>query len=416
MQIPSPTTARFKNPHYLTFTQRQRLMHNENSDYLERLQVPEMKAGDRVTVFYDNQGGPPLLQMRFSALEVALVPENGKGDEIALPTKDITAESTQIPSPFDTDDDLPVPKPPFTQNRKSRSSAGSASSFTPSVVEIVNVPRRTISQRRAQARVILARKGDQAENHQSQDAGISDGEISDSTNNEVSRPYRVSTPGPSISMSGSSSRKAVEAHTHAPSLSISEKSVADSLQAVQELTSQFPSLPPSASFDLSVNWPTSAERTCTPNFDGGFVVHAIGSPTDLAVGHISPPPSPLALELCEEDIALTARRGYERCRTPTSIHSGYSIRTIKPSIPFSNRDTAHLEQFRQSVDLEEGGTKSEWAADPFDDPSFLLATGPKPIDDPTKHLSPGYASVGPNLRPIVIPRRGKNSWRNGLHE
>lgn len=416
LQTPCPTIASLKTPHYLTFTQRQLLTKSEGSDLHGLPRGPSLMdtAGQHVTVLYDIQGGPPLLQMRFSALGVPTVCPNAQARQHLVEPTRVSSES-----PPSFDDALPLPKPSFAQGQKSRHSAASSSSFTPSTIEIIDVPRRTVSQRRAQARVILARTGDQVEKQESKGNGTLDAEIfeSDSADRRSGyRPNRPPTPGPFGSLSRSSHDGTPGgAHGHTATQSVSVKSVADSLQAVQDLAGQFPPLPPSASFVHSVDSAYEG-RTGTSN----HVVHAIGSPTDLeAVRGLPASPSrvsqdetvnlPEAASLnqaYEEDIALASQQEYERCQTPSSSsHSGFSIVTIKQT-----------EQTPQNPETQGDNTVNY---------SPLSFTNPKPpIDEvltrSTAYLSTGKVSVGPSLKPIAIPHRRSNlpeviqCWDDGI--
>ena len=442
-------------PHYLPYSRRNR---NEAFN-LHRFPIINENPDQRVTVLYDDEGGPPLLQMRFSALGVPLTdtptsePEK-EWDKLRLtePT-----QSTQIPlkspPPLDEDDVLPLPNAPFAQEGKNRSSRGSASSMESSIVEIIDVPRRTFSQRLAEARLYRARTRDQIEDQESKTTSPSIERTSDSDD-------PTPTPGHFFSLSRLShdpSPTQLHDHMRTDTQSISIQSISDSIQAVQELASQFPTLPstPSMDFCLEYATPVCGEMTCT----SGQFVFAIGSPSDLEVTSdmrdfvpevsqndagfrsLFPHSNRHRRQPSEEDIVRTPRQEHIP-RTPTSSNTTATIKQwIASSDPVSPDTGISVTGQRQQLGFGTnpfvprpfGDTTrtSEWVDDTSD--NSIVVYGPSPPHSPdnrggfsiqsrvagprTMERVPTVSTtnrpslrgrVGPHLKPIVVPRRKSN--------
>jgi len=275
----SQKVAGIKDPHY--FSQRHSLPNVQYLGIPGTSRFPSIKQTStnkqRVTVLYDVHGGPPLLHMRFSALDVpspSLIADGVQSHPAGTflsPKVDgrhrdgapLSCPSGQLFSPTplesDLDDDvLTMPKLPFAHERKTSGSSGiSISSVAPSIAEIISVPRRTISQRRAEARVFRANsvktQGKVEDEKQWKDTFGQPAFDMTNVGKDIpstllgssdachSEQMRISSAG----TFGPSSPIPVVAHTRTESESISIKSVADSIQAVQELARQFPCLPPS---------------------------------------------------------------------------------------------------------------------------------------------------------------------------
>ena len=441
-----------KPPHYLTFSQRQRQRNEECISRFANLMVNN-NPNQRVTVLYDVHGGPPSLQMRFSVLDVPLnvgIQDRGnEGNNKRRSMKPIRV-SSGLPPPFQLNDPLPLPNAPFAQEgQKNRSNRESASSTASSVIEIIDAPRRTISQRLAAARLFHARSRDEVR-QTSNSPFISDSE------SQFSQLYRAPTPGPLGSISTLNG-----SHTRTDTQSISIKSISDSIQAVQELACQFPTLPSPSSLDGSLDYATPAGIS---RHQSSLFALAIGSPSDLeAVRHsaaeISQVFTPSYLGIfpqgnrhsrrpSEEDIARTPRRGHTNSGawTPSSSHTRDTVITIRPvnydAVPPLTSTT--LQGIPQSAGFskpsppkpsDDATRISEWVDDspnipfvhervpqrldnrggvqiPVHARPFIVA-GPRtmgrvPTVSVTTHRSSLKDRVGSNMKPIVIPSRKPN--------
>jgi len=440
-----------KPPHYLTFSQRQRQRNEECISRFANLMVNN-NPNQRVTVLYDLEGGPPSLQMRFSVLDVPLnvgIQERGnEGNNNKRRSAKPIRVSSGLPPPFEVDDPLPLPNAPFAQEgQKNRSNRESASSTASSVVEIINVPRRTISQRLAAARLFHARSRDEVRQISKDDSPF----ISDS-DSQSSQRYRAPTPGQLGSISTPNGT-----HMRTDTQSISIKSISDSIQAVQELACQFPTLPSPSSLDDPFEYVSPAEKTGISR--QSLFAFAIGSPSDLegrySIAEVSQVDTPTNLgllprgnghsrQLSEEDIARTPRHGhtdsgawtpssshtikpvnYDKVPPLTSItHQGpfQSVGFSKPSPPKPSGDAMRIsewvddspnnkvihERVPQRLD-NQGGVMIPVHSRPF------IVAGPRtmgraPTLPITSHPSRSSLKdrVGSHMKPIVIPSRKPN--------
>lgn len=307
-----------KVPHYQTHSQRHPLSN------VQFLGVPDMSQfasatemstnNQRVTVLYDVDGGPPLLHMRFSTLDVpspsllANGAQTHPADTSPSPKVD-TSQADDAPlscppgqlfssAPFELDlddDDLTMPKRPFADERRTSGSSGMSTSSVTSMVEIISAPRRTISQRRAEARVFRANSVKAQVEYGDEKRPSNRPAFDTSNGNDVAatlltpsdavHPYGLPTWGEQMRTSsagtfGPSDAIPIEAHSRTESQCTSINSATDSIQAVQELASQFPCLPPPASA-MDTEFEVSEESCEEIRCPSGVFGYAIGSPAEL---------------------------------------------------------------------------------------------------------------------------------------
>ena len=289
-----------KVPHYRTYSQRHPLSNVQFLGIPDTSQFASATTNNqRVTVLYDDHGGPPLLHMRFSNLDVPSPSLLANGAQIRpastylSPEVDVSqADGAPLScppgqlfssAPFELDlddDDLTMPKRPFAHERKTSGSSGVSTSSVASMVEIISVPRRTISQRRAEARVFRANSVKARVEFEKDSCG---GPAIDTTNGKditSTLPWGEQMRRSSAGTFGASGANLIEAHTRTESQSTSIRSATDSIQAVQELARQFPCLPaPVSAVDTEFE---ASEGSCeTIRCPSGVFGHAIGSPAEL---------------------------------------------------------------------------------------------------------------------------------------
>jgi hypothetical protein len=437
------TLGGMKGSHYLTFTQRQRLsaMQSAGGNAKAGLQgmtqfatLKEKTAKQHVTVLYDVQGGPPLLQMRFSSLEV---PEPAiTADALCGRSNGIAKNKSSKKQPFGSakdppsqqlwnvalqdidEDELQKPNPPFAHHKKgSQTSTTSISSTVPSPMELVTLPRRTFSQRRAKARVFQASKSlvEQSQPDPSQRQRLSDDTFS-------------------------------SAYDPTEDQSISTKSVCDSIQAVHEFASQFPGPPLLLSVDqpenpLQLTFGASEEDDDNGSID--MCAQAVGSPSDIHFTGGSRRTQ--SLETIRVSLDKTISCGHQAFDTANHLHG--DVVPVPLSTANCNLVAGHHPQQSREARFEYSQGLEESVTEPFTataTPTTLLSSlrlSPPSNRQTFRHQSvgadeqadlwdspapfnprfevqmkatirPAYMTMGPkvnpSVQPIVIPPRNGN--------